>query len=370
MTGTASILVVDDERGMRQTLRDILEDEGYNVAACGTAAEALQLIHDLSPDIVVSDLNLPDGSGLEIIPALNRTNAEAAFIVITGNASLETAMEALNEGVFAYHVKPLDMDALQGSIRHALTQQLLTKENKDLLIRLEQANEQLRLARDTERRRGEEALAGQAQELARSNKELEQFAYVASHDLQEPLRMVTSYTQLLARRYQGQLDSDADEFIDYAVDGANRMQGLINALLDYSRVGSRGKAFESVDCEVIFREVKSNLKVAIEEIGAVVTHDPLPVVVADSSQLSRLFQNIIGNALKYRSEGPPQVHVSALRNDGYWSFSVRDNGIGIDSQYADRIFTIFQRLHTREKYSGTGIGLAVCKKIVERHGGQ
>lgn len=216
----------------------------------------------------------------------------------------------------------------------------------------------------------EERVAERTQALARSNEELAQFAYVASHDLQEPLRMVTSYTQLLAKRYQGKLDSDADEFIEFAVDGASRMQGLINDLLEYSRIGSRGKEYEPTDCEVVFQDVSNNLKVAIEESGATVTHDPLPMIVADGSQLSRLFQNLIGNAIKYRRDRTPEVHVSAQCKDGEVLFCVRDNGIGIAPVDVERVFVIFQRLHTREEYTGTGIGLAVCRKIVERHGGR
>jgi PAS domain S-box-containing protein len=219
----------------------------------------------------------------------------------------------------------------------------------------------------------EAELARLANELRRSNEELERFAYVASHDLQEPLRMVGSYVQLLARRYQGQLDADADEFIAYAVDGANRMKRLINDLLAYSRLDTRSVPFEPTGCEVILERVLNTLKLAIEENEAVVTYDPLPTVLADDIQVERLFQNLLTNALTYRREQAPEIHVGAEHKaaDGEWLFSVRDNGIGLGMQYAERIFIIFQRLHSNNDYSaGTGIGLAICKKIVERHGGR
>ena len=226
------------------------------------------------------------------------------------------------------------------------------------------------IAQGIERKRAEEALKQQAQELARSNAELEQFAYVASHDLQEPLRMVASYTQLLAKRYQGKLGADADDFIFYAVDGANRMQKLINDLLAYSRVGTRGKEFEPVNCCQVLEQALNNLQVTIKGCGAQVTHDPLPTVMADPTQMIQLFQNLIGNAIKFHGEEPPRVHVSVQSKADEWVFSVCDNGIGIDPQYYERIFVIFQRLHGKQEYSGTGIGLAICKKIVERHGGR
>ena len=221
------------------------------------------------------------------------------------------------------------------------------------------------------RKSSKEHLVKTVTELKRSNDELQQFAYVASHDLQEPLRMVASYTQLLAQRYKGRLDSDADEFIAYAVDGSNRMQGLIKDLLAYSRAGANGKALHEISSENALKEALTNLRATIEESGAVVTHDLLPAITMDETQLVQFFQNLVGNAIKYRTPEVPHVHVSAAKNGGHeWTFCVRDNGMGIDPQYFERIFIIFQRLHGREEFKGTGIGLAICKKIVERVGGR
>jgi len=226
-------------------------------------------------------------------------------------------------------------------------------------------------ARDfTERHQAEETLRQQAEELERSNRELEQFAYVASHDLQEPLRIVSSYVQLLARRYQGKLDQDADEFIGFAVEGANRMKSLITDLLAYSRVGTRGKELAPVEMEDALERATRNLRLAIQDSGAIIAHDDLPVVLADQVQMTQLLQNLIGNAIKFRGSKAPRIHVGVRRRDERWLFFVRDNGIGIDPQYAERIFVIFQRLHNRDEYPGTGIGLAICRKIVERHGGE
>lgn len=222
----------------------------------------------------------------------------------------------------------------------------------------------------TERKEAEALVIKQTRELARSNAELEQFAYVASHDLQEPLRMVASYTQLLARRYQGMLGEDADEFIAFAVDGATRMQRLINDLLTYSRVTTKAKPFENTNLNDVLWQVMANLQVAIDESAATITSDPLPEIMADGLQMAQLFQNLIGNAIKFHSQEPPKVHISAEQQDGTWLFSVKDNGIGIDPQFAERIFVIFQRLHDRNEYPGTGIGLAICRKIIERHGGR
>ncbi len=223
----------------------------------------------------------------------------------------------------------------------------------------------------TERKKFEEHLVKTVGELKRSNDELQQFAYVASHDLQEPLRMVASYTQLLAKRYKGRLDADADEFIDYAVDGCNRMQGLIQDLLAYSRAGTNGKELLKISSEKALKDALANLRATIEESGAVVTHDALPAITTDDTQLALVFQNLVGNAIKYHGPEVPHVHVSANKNGGKeWIFSVRDNGLGIDPQYFERIFILFQRLHGRTEFKGTGIGLAICKKILERLGGR
>jgi PAS domain S-box-containing protein len=222
----------------------------------------------------------------------------------------------------------------------------------------------------TERKRSEEELMRTTAELIRSNSDLERYAYLASHDLQEPLRAVTSFTQLLALEYADKLDADAREYLGYVVAGAKRMQALINQLLDYSRLGTQRKPFALVDCRRIYETAVADLKVAIDESGAILTRADLPQVMGDGVQLVQVFQNLLANAIKFRRCHGPQVHVWAEHTDKEWQFAVRDNGIGIDSRNFERLFVIFQRLHHRDEYAGTGIGLAVCKKIVELHGGR
>ena len=222
----------------------------------------------------------------------------------------------------------------------------------------------------TERKEAEARRKEYADELARSNADLQQFAYVASHDLQEPLRMVSSYTQLLAKRYEGRLDEDADTYIEYAVVGASGMRRIIQDLLAYLRVGSRERPLARTNLNVIVDDALANLMAAIDDSNAAITVDSLPEVACDRSQMTQLFQNILGNAVKYRSSQPLRVHISADRGDGEWTFSISDNGIGIDREFSDQIFVIFNKLHTREEYDGTGIGIAICKKIVERQGGR
>jgi PAS domain S-box-containing protein len=222
----------------------------------------------------------------------------------------------------------------------------------------------------TERQQAEKALKEYAENLKRSNEDLERFAYIASHDLQEPLRNVVSFSQLLSRRYTGKLDPDADEFIGYIVEGGKRMQALVSDLLEYSRVNTRAEPFRLIDSEQILDKVMQNLFFAIQENNAVIETGSLPTISADPEQLRMVFQNLIANAIKFKREEPPYIHISAEKNDQMWKFSVRDNGIGIDPAFHDRIFEIFQRLHTRDKYPGTGVGLAIVKKIIERHGGR
>jgi light-regulated signal transduction histidine kinase (bacteriophytochrome) len=223
----------------------------------------------------------------------------------------------------------------------------------------------------TQRKQAEMEREEAIEALKRSNEDLKQFAYVASHDLQEPLRMVASYTQLLAERYEDQLDEKAHKFIHYAVDGAARMQTLIRDLLAFSRVETRAQGFKPVDSHIVLGAAIANLKTMIDKTAALVTTGDLPIVQADESQLTQIFQNLISNGIKFgKPTTTPRIHVSAEHAEDHWRFSIKDNGIGIDSKYRERVFVIFQRLHTRHEYPGTGIGLAMCKRIVHRHGGR
>ncbi len=245
----------------------------------------------------------------------------------------------------------------------------LEKRVQERTYELKESNQHLELE-IVERKRTEVVLARRSQELARSNAELEQLAYIASHDLQEPLRMVASYLQLVENRYSDRLDADGHEFIGYAVDGARRMQALIDDLLTYSRIGTKGKSMQAVDCAKVVWSAMQTLQFAISETGARITWSTLPTVIGDETQLTQLFQNLLGNAIKFRRCSPPEIDIRADFEDGMWRISVRDNGIGIDAEYRDRIFEMFQRLHGTKSYPGNGIGLTICRKIVERHGGR
>lgn len=297
-----------------------------------------------------------------------RLSEWARFTLLTGGA-FSVLLTASLAGLAARSSSRLDeanaqLQAEKGRVEASNAQ--LTRANTQLEDEIAQ------------RRAAEERLQRSVSELQRSNAELEQFAYVASHDLQEPLRAVGGCVQVLQRRYEGKLDARADQFIQHAVDGAQRMQNLINDLLAYSRVGTKGKAFEAAEGEKLWTGVLQSVSVAVRESGALVTHDALPTFTCDSGQIAQVLQNLLSNAIKFRGQAPPRIHLSCRRDDGAssqpgddaWVFSLSDDGPGIEAQYFERIFVMFQRLHTRVEYPGTGIGLAICKKIIERHGGK
>lgn len=336
------VLVVEDEPADVELVLRALRQAGLEASGdvAQTAEEFTNLVRTNSYDVILADYKLPTWNGMESVEALRREGLDVPVIVVSGSLGDLTAVECIKQGAADYVLKD-NLARLPESVRRAMRERRLREEHK------------------------------QAQEdLARSNQDLEQFAYVAAHDLQEPLRMVATYTQLLAERYRGKLDDNADKYIHYAVDGALRMQTLVQDLLTFSRVGRQGTDFRSTDCNVVVETAVQNLQTAVHESGAQVTHDHLPVVMADGSQLLQVFQNVIGNAIKFRGSEPPAIHVSASKKDREWVFSVADNGIGIAPEHAEIIFVIFKRLHTRAEYPGSGIGLAICKKIIERQGGK
>jgi PAS domain S-box-containing protein len=317
-------------------------------------------------------------------PQLRITRFNKAFEELTGKKASETMGQSLDilfprdkagtamdlvrktMGGELWHVVEIPILHADGTVRTVLWNSSTLYENDGKTVRSVIAQGQ----DITERRRAEEEVREYMANLKRSNEELERFAYIASHDLQEPLRNVVSFSQLLSRRYKGKLDPDADEFISYIVEGGKRMQSLISDLLDYSRVNARAKPFKPTNCEDVVEKVMQNLFFVIQESNATIETTPLPVLNADPTQLEMVFQNLISNAIKFRREEPPHIHISAEKSGDIWTFAVRDNGIGIDPAFHDRIFVIFQRLHTRDKYPGTGVGLAIVKKIIGRHGGR
>jgi len=343
-----ALLLEDNALDAALVVRALFKD-GFDVKAHVVQDEAAftNALRDDSPEVVLADYNLPTWKGMEALKVIRQEGLDIPMILVSGALGDVTAVECIKQGATDYVLKD-GLARLPEVIRRALRE----KEERSL------------------RRKVQEDLARKADELARSNADLEQFAYVASHDLQEPLRMVTAYTQLLAERYRGKLDENADKFIGYASEGALRMQVLIQDLLAFSRVGRNGSTSNSVDCNAVMAEVLQTLSPAIRESGAVVTCGTLPTVWADRTQVAQVFQNLIGNAIKFRGKEPPAVSVQAEKSGEQWQCSVSDNGIGIDSEYVEKIFVVFQRLHARDEYPGNGIGLAICKKIVERNGGK
>jgi PAS domain S-box-containing protein len=297
---------------------------------------------------------------------LEHSRRDGQRIVVASRWVLQRGDDDHSQAVMEINNDITERKRAEESLRkaHGELEQRVQERTRDLKT----SNELLEME-IVERKRAQSILAQQSAELARSNSELEQFAYIASHDLQEPLRMVASYVQLLERNYKNLFDAKGEEYIAYAVDGAKRMQTLINDLLSYSRVGTQGNEFALTDCAGVVGLAIRNLQKAIQESGTTITCDPLPTVLADRMQLLQLFQNLLANAIKFRAERSPEIRIMAMHTDGFWQFAVKDNGIGIEPRHFERIFLIFQRLHSRRQYPGTGMGLAICKKIVDRHGG-
>ncbi|MGB9978408.1 PAS domain S-box protein [Methanobacterium sp.] len=354
-----SILEINSDISERKKMEEELEFAGkYNRNLIETSLDPLVTI---GPDGKITDVN----GATEAVTGHTRDE-----LIGTDFSDYFTQPEKAREGykqvfkdrwIIDY---PLEIKHKKGHITPVLYNASVYEDESGKVIGVFAA------ARDiTERKKAEKMLKLKLEELARSNAELEQFAYVSSHDLQEPLRMIGSYLQLLQRRYHGELDDKADKYIDFAVDGASRMQNLINDLLEFSRVTTRAREFESTDCEFILNQALFNLEISIKESEAVISNDHLPTLMADSTQLTQVFQNLISNAIKFRSEKTPEINISAREKGDEWIFSIADNGIGIDPKHSERIFEVFKRLHKRREYPGTGIGLSICKKIVERHGG-
>jgi signal transduction histidine kinase len=343
------VLLVEDSPADVELLLLTLRKGGFEVTSdvAQTAEEFTSRVQTASYDLILADYNLPQWKGTEALEILSRENLDVPLIVVTGYLGEEKAVDYIKQGATDCVLKDR-MARLSPSIRRALEEK-----------RLRQL-----------RRQAEEELAHKVTELARSNAELEQFAYVASHDLQEPLRMIASYTQLLADRYRGQLDERADKYIHYAVDGAVRMQALIQDLLKFSRVGRAEIEAKITESRAVVEQALNNLQVAVNDSGAVVSWIGLPVVMADSSQLTQVFQNLIANAIKFRGAEIPAIQIAAEKKDSEWVFTVSDNGIGIPAENWEDVFVIFRRLHARTEYAGNGIGLAICKKIIQRHRGK
>ena len=400
-----NILVVDDTAENLRLLSTMLTQSGYTPRCVINGKMALRACNSNPPDLILLDIMMPEMNGYEVCQhlKLEAKTREIPVIFISAKDEVFDKVNAFAVGGVDYISKPFQFEEVLARIESHLSLRNLQKQLKEQNVLLQEeitsrlavektlqeknlilqqeistrravgkALQEQNLVLQQEisnRQRAESALLKSNQELARSNAELEQFAYVASHDLQAPLATIASYAQLLEKRYKDQLDSQASKFIGNIVQGCTRMQTLIDDLLEYSRVGRSQKPFQLTDCNHAVEQALANLQGAIRETQAVVTYSELPAVMGDISQLVQLFQNLVGNSIKYRHNAPPVVHIIACKQEKDWLFSVSDNGIGIATQHQARIFQIFQRLHTQKEYSGTGIGLAICQKIVERHGG-
>jgi signal transduction histidine kinase len=346
----ADVLLVDDEPANLVALQAILADPGLNLAPARSGEEALRLLLDTDFAVILLDIQMAGLDGFQtaqLIRGRERSRSTPIVFLTAYESPAFPVAQAYALGAVDYLVKPLVPAILRAKVAGFVEQFHKTQALRRQAERLRQTSEELR----------------------RSNQELEQFAWVASHDLQEPLRQVRIYLQLLERNYRERLDAPAQQYIDHAVGAAGHMQELVRDLLAYARVSRGAVPSGPVDGAAAFDQAVATLETAIREGGAEVTRGPLPMVRADAGQLTQVFQNLLSNALKFRGPQPPVVRAEALREGDLWRFTVRDNGIGIDPAFAGRIFILFERLHNRREYPGTGIGLAICKKVVERHGG-
>lgn len=404
-TQLGNILVVDDTPENLRLLSTMLTQRGYAPRCVINGQMALRACNSNPPDLILLDIMMPQMNGYEVCQLLKSDDKtrDIPVIFISAKDEVFDKVNAFNVGAVDYISKPFQFEEVLARIESHLTLRKLQKQLKQQNILLQQEissrlavekaiqeknhilQKEISTRRAVEkalqeqnlllqqeifnRQSAESALVKSNQELARSNAELEQFAYVASHDLQAPLATIASYAQLLEKRSKDQLDSQANKFIGNIVHGCMRMQTLIDDLLEYSRVGRNQRPFQPTECDLVVEQALTNLQAAVRETKAVITYSDLPAITGDFSQLVQLFQNLIGNAIKYRHEAPPVILVTACKSQNNWLFSVADNGIGIAPQHQERIFQIFQRLHTQKEYSGTGIGLAICQKIVQRHGG-
>ena len=356
-SSAATILVVDDLPANLELVAGSLEQHGYHVVVAQAGDEALERAMLVRPALILLDVMMPGINGFETCRRLKMHDElrDIPVVFMSARAEVGDKLAGFSIGAVDYVTKPVDSAELLARVETHLALATLRRQ----------------LAAQNQQLQREIATREQAQAaLQRSNAELEQLAYAASHDMQEPLRMIASYLQLIERRYTDRLDADGHEFIGFAVEGAKRMQALINDMLAYSRVGTKGRAPAPVEAAEVMRVVREQLRLAIDEAGAEIELGPLPRVQGDAAQLVQLLQNLLSNALKFRGPAPPRIRVDCSAVPGGWCFSVRDNGIGIAPEYGERIFVMFQRLHSRKAYPGTGIGLALCKRIVERHGGR
>jgi two-component system sensor histidine kinase/response regulator len=359
-----SILIIDDISANVAVLAEHLGGHGFAVSVAQDGEEGITRAQFGQPDLILLDVMMPGLGGFETCKRLKAdpSTREIPVIFMTALSDIADKIAGYEAGGVDYVTKPFHTAEVLARINTHLSMQAMRRQ---LVAQNRQLQEEIAV-----RKTAEAVLALRSQELARSNAELEQMAYVASHDLQEPLRMVASYLQLLVQRYGGRLDGDAHEFIGFAVDGAKRMQALIDDLLTYSRVATKARPLRPTDCGAVLDTVRHSLRMALQESGGSIEYGPMPVVEGDGAQLTQLFQNLLANAIKFRGPQPPEIRVRAAAVADGWQFSVQDNGIGIAPEYFERIFVMFQRLHRRSEYEGTGIGLAICKKIVERHGGR